>query len=231
MTVAVSLGVLALGGLGFAAFWKSKAAQPKPVAVAVAPALSATAPAPTPSATEAAPAPSAEAEPAAPAETTKPSARERSAARAAAAARPASARKTEAAKPEATEAASETPSEGDSEAATARAEDAAKKAEDAAKKAELQVGAGTAPFDKDAAATALSDAAMRTVSCRMLGGPTGSAQATVTFIPNGHVSAVSVGGDFAGSVVGACVIKLFRGASVPPFAGDPVTVAKRFTVE
>jgi hypothetical protein len=40
-----------------------------------------------------------------------------------------------------------------------------------------------------------------------------------------------VGGDFAGSVVGACVIKLFRGASVPPFAGDPVTVAKRFTVE
>jgi hypothetical protein len=224
-----ALAVLAVGGVGFGAYWKASHA-PKAGAVAAVPAATTAAPAPTPSAAEtAAPTASAEAAPAPSAEPAeeevrKPSARERASSAARAAARPAPARKAEATK-------TESSAEGDSEptAAATESETEAPARDEGPKKPEP--GAGTTPFDRDAASEALSDAAMRAVSCRMLGGPTGSAQATVTFAPNGHVSGVSVGGDFAGSVVGACIGKLFRAASVPPFAGDPVTVAKRFTVE
>jgi predicted Zn finger-like uncharacterized protein len=93
------------------------------------------------------------------------------------------------------------------------------------------VGAGTSPFDREAAAQTLGEAALKAASCKTIGGPTGSAPATVTFSPNGRVLGVAVGGDFSGTLVGACIAKLFRAVSVPPFAGDPVTVTKRFNVE
>ena len=86
-------------------------------------------------------------------------------------------------------------------------------------------------FNRDAAAQSLGDAASRADSCRTLGGPSGTGQATVTFSPNGRVSAASVGGDFAGTTVGACITRLFRGVTVPAFSGDAVTVSKRFTIE
>jgi hypothetical protein len=42
---------------------------------------------------------------------------------------------------------------------------------------------------------------------------------------------VAVTGDLAGTTVGSCVAKLFRQTRVPPFSGEPVTVAKTFSVE
>jgi hypothetical protein len=230
LATAAALGLLALAGVGAALFFKSGAHPPK---AAVAPLASTAAAVAAPPPAAVAPAPSSEPEtaPAPSAEPEKPTAKERpSAAPRAAAAkrddapRAVSAKKVDLAKAvsgESTSATEEAPSEGATE--TAHTEEPAKKADTA--------GAGTAPFDREAASNALSDAALRAGTCRMLGGPTGSAQATVTFAPNGHVSAASVGGDFAGSVVGACIVKLFRSATVPPFAGDPITVAKRFTVE
>ncbi|HWA74745.1 MAG TPA: DUF4339 domain-containing protein [Polyangiaceae bacterium] len=229
VATAATIGLLALAGVGAALYFKSSA---RPTKAAIAPVVSAPAVVAAPPPASVAPAPSSEPEtaPAPSAEPEKPAAKERSASAATRAAakrddapRAASTKKTDLVKAvsgEASSATEETPSEGESEA---RVEETAKKADTA--------GAGTAPFDRDAAANALSDAALRAGTCRMLGGPTGSAQATVTFAPNGHVSGASVGGDFAGSVVGACIVKLFRGATVPPFAGDPVTVAKRFTIE
>lgn len=87
------------------------------------------------------------------------------------------------------------------------------------------------PFDRSAAVTALTGAAGNAQSCKMLGGPTGTGQATVTFAPSGRVTSASVSGDFAGSSVGSCVARLFRNARVPAFSGGPVTVTKRFSIE
>jgi hypothetical protein len=87
------------------------------------------------------------------------------------------------------------------------------------------------PFDRDAAANALGEAASNASGCKDPNGPTGSGQATVTFATSGRVTSANVNGDFAGTSVGTCVVKLFRSAKVPPFAGDPVTVSKRFSIE
>jgi hypothetical protein len=54
---------------------------------------------------------------------------------------------------------------------------------------------------------------------------------SVTFAPSGRATATSVAGELAGTEVGGCVARLFRAAKVPPFAGDPVTVSKSFTVQ
>jgi predicted Zn finger-like uncharacterized protein len=86
-------------------------------------------------------------------------------------------------------------------------------------------------FDRAAAVEALTAAAANAGSCKQADGPTGEGQATVTFAPSGRVTSASVSGALAGSRVGGCVAKLFRSARVPPFAGDSVTVSKRFTVE
>jgi hypothetical protein len=90
---------------------------------------------------------------------------------------------------------------------------------------------GNTTFDRDSAANALSDAALRAATCKQLGGPTGPGQATVTFSPSGSVATASVGGEFAGTMVGACITKLFRAVTVPPFSGEVVTVSKRFNVD
>lgn len=103
---------------------------------------------------------------------------------------------------------------------------------DDAKAAEPPTEAAAAPpFDRAAAVQALGGAAGSAQSCKMLGGPTGSGQATVTFAPSGRVTSASVSGDFAGSSVGSCVAKLFRSARVPAFSGDAVTVSKRFSID
>jgi len=87
------------------------------------------------------------------------------------------------------------------------------------------------PFDRAAASQALGEAAASASSCREPGGPSGSGQVTVTFAPTGKVTAVSVSGDFAGTGAGACIVRLFKAANIPAFAGDAMTVSKRFTVE
>jgi predicted Zn finger-like uncharacterized protein len=91
-------------------------------------------------------------------------------------------------------------------------------------------GAG-APFDAQAAKTALGGAAANASSCKEPGGPTGSGRVSITFAASGRPTSVAVTGDLAGTTVGSCVARLFRGARVPAFSGEPVTVSKTFSVE
>jgi cytoskeletal protein RodZ len=88
-----------------------------------------------------------------------------------------------------------------------------------------------AAFDKGAAVAALGAAAANAGSCKKPDGPTGSGKVSVTFAPSGRATATSVAGELAGTEVGGCVARLLRSAKVPPFSGDPVTVAKSFTVQ
>jgi predicted Zn finger-like uncharacterized protein len=90
-------------------------------------------------------------------------------------------------------------------------------------------GAGSAPFDRGAAAAALS--AVNVVSCKKPDGPTGSGHVKVTFAPNGTVSSAVVDQPpFAGTPVGGCVAGKFRGAHIPAFSGGPVPVGKSFVI-
>jgi len=92
-------------------------------------------------------------------------------------------------------------------------------------------GSSGAAFDAGAAKTALTAAAANASSCKTADGPTGAGRVSITFAPSGRPTSVAVTGDVAGSSVGSCVAKLFRQTRVPAFSGDPVTVAKGFTVE
>jgi hypothetical protein len=85
-------------------------------------------------------------------------------------------------------------------------------------------------FSKSAASAALSAAASRAASCKG-DGPSGSATVSVTFAPSGRVTSARVeGGTFAGTPTGGCIATAFRGASVPPFGGSPVTVKKTVSI-
>jgi predicted Zn finger-like uncharacterized protein len=91
--------------------------------------------------------------------------------------------------------------------------------------------AAGADFDKSAAIAALGAAAANAASCKKPDGPTGAGKASVTFAPSGRATNSTVSGALAGTEVGGCVARVFRAAKVPPFAGDPVTVSKSFSVE
>jgi predicted Zn finger-like uncharacterized protein len=87
------------------------------------------------------------------------------------------------------------------------------------------------PFDREAAAAALTSAAANATSCKQPDGPAGAGKATVTFAPSGRATNATVTGDLAGTAVGGCVARLFRQARVPAFSGDPITVAKGFSIQ
>jgi hypothetical protein len=86
-------------------------------------------------------------------------------------------------------------------------------------------------FNRDAARAALDSAAGAASGCKQKGGPTGRGRVTVTFAPSGRATQASVGPPFAGTPVGSCAANAFRGASVPPFSGGPVTVSKSFFIK
>jgi hypothetical protein len=88
-----------------------------------------------------------------------------------------------------------------------------------------------AEFNRDAARSALAGAAGAASGCRKPGGPTGKGRVTVTFAPSGRATQATVGPPFAGTAVGSCAAGAFRGASVPPFTGGPVTVSKSFFIK
>jgi predicted Zn finger-like uncharacterized protein len=90
---------------------------------------------------------------------------------------------------------------------------------------------GGGDFDAAAAKTALTAAAGNASSCKEPGGATGNGRVSITFAPSGRPTSVAVTGDLAGTTVGSCVARLFRQTRVPAFSGDPVTVAKGFTVQ
>jgi hypothetical protein len=84
------------------------------------------------------------------------------------------------------------------------------------------------PFDRLAASRALG---INVTSCKRGEGPTGPGHVKVTFQPGGSVSAVDVDAPYAGTATGACVAQRYRGASVPPFAGGPLSVGKTFVIQ
>ena len=97
----------------------------------------------------------------------------------------------------------------------------------------MRVAAGAAcgaepPFDRLAASRALG---VNVSSCKRGDGPTGAGHVKVTFQPSGSVSAVDVDAPYAGTATGACVAQRYRGASVPAFAGGPLSVGKSFAIE
>jgi hypothetical protein len=82
-------------------------------------------------------------------------------------------------------------------------------------------------FDKEAAAAALGAAAAQAQSeCASQEGTHGSGKVTVTFVNSGRATNALVSGDFAGSALGGCIARVFRGAKVPAFGGDSVRVTK-----
>jgi hypothetical protein len=100
------------------------------------------------------------------------------------------------------------------------------------KKEEPPPAAGTAPFSVSAAQVALTQAATNAAGCKKPDGPTGSGRVKVTFATSGRVTSANVDGPpFAGTPVGGCVAGMFRRGKVPPFAGNPVTVSKSFSIK
>ncbi len=100
------------------------------------------------------------------------------------------------------------------------------------KKEEAAPAAGTAPFSVSAAQVALTTAASNAAGCKKPDGPTGSGKVKVTFATSGRVTSATVDGPpFAGTPVGGCVAGVFRRAKVPPYAGNPVTVSKSFSIK
>jgi hypothetical protein len=86
-------------------------------------------------------------------------------------------------------------------------------------------------FDKAAANAALGSAAGAASGCRAPDDPQGTARVSVKFAPSGRVTSALVSGPpFAGTATGSCIAKAFRGISVPPFSGDPVTVSKSINI-
>lgn len=91
-------------------------------------------------------------------------------------------------------------------------------------------GEAKSAFDRDAVRNAVFGAAGSASACRVKGGPTGRAKATVTIAPSGRVVSVAVGGPFGGSKVGNCISRVFKSVRVPPFEGSAVTVSKTVTI-
>lgn len=93
--------------------------------------------------------------------------------------------------------------------------------------------AGSGPeFDVAAAKASLSAAAANAASsCGTPDGPHGTGKVSVTFANSGRATRTIVTGDFAGSAVGGCIARIFRGAQVPPFGGDVRRVTKTVTIQ
>jgi predicted Zn finger-like uncharacterized protein len=82
-----------------------------------------------------------------------------------------------------------------------------------------------APFNKGAAAASIGALKGAAQGCKQEGGPQGHASVAITFAPTGRVTTALVSGPpFAGTSAGGCIASTFRRATVPPFAGPPVTV-------
>lgn len=91
--------------------------------------------------------------------------------------------------------------------------------------------ASGASFDVGAAKAALVPAVLKASGCRKPEDPTGGAKVSITFAPSGRVTSARVTGPpFAGTSTGGCIAAAFRGVTIPPFAGDPVSVTKEVSV-
>ncbi len=83
-------------------------------------------------------------------------------------------------------------------------------------------------FNREAAKSALDDAAGQAKNCRPAGGPSGTGRVQVRYEPSGKVSSVSIlTSKFENTTTGSCVKMLFRRAKVPEFTGAPVVVVNK----
>lgn len=88
------------------------------------------------------------------------------------------------------------------------------------------------PFDREAAAAALTSSATEASSCRKEGEPSGVASVIVTFSPSGRVTSASIGGPpFAGTATGGCIASVLRKTRIPAFEGERVTVSKTVVIQ
>ncbi|MDB5219857.1 MAG: serine/threonine protein kinase [Myxococcaceae bacterium] len=85
-------------------------------------------------------------------------------------------------------------------------------------------------FNEGAAKTRLAQANGVLVICQKGSGVSGPGSASVTFAPDGSVSAVSVDPPYAGTKEGDCAAAQFRRAKVGAFTGSPQTVRHSFEV-
>jgi hypothetical protein len=77
------------------------------------------------------------------------------------------------------------------------------------------------------------DAAVaRASTCKKEGDPSGTTTAQITFAPSGRVTQAAISGPpFAGTATGSCIAAALRGAKIPAFSGDRVTVSKTVTIQ
>jgi predicted Zn finger-like uncharacterized protein len=88
------------------------------------------------------------------------------------------------------------------------------------------------PFNREAAASALTAGAAQASACRKEGDPSGVASVVITFAPSGRVTSANIGGPpFAGTPTGGCIAAALRKVRVPAFDGDRVTVSKTVVIQ
>jgi cytoskeletal protein RodZ len=96
-----------------------------------------------------------------------------------------------------------------------------------AKGAKNADGSPASKFDPQIAKTALNDAAGDVKNCRERGGPSGRANVSITFEPNGKVSSATISdGPFVGTSTGTCISNVFKRVKIPPFSGLPGSISK-----
>jgi predicted Zn finger-like uncharacterized protein len=105
------------------------------------------------------------------------------------------------------------------------------KKKDDKKKDEPAPAAGGKEFDRGAALASLSGAAAAARGCKKADTPTGSGRVRITFATSGRVTSATLeSGPWAGTSAAGCIVGAFRGASVPPFSGAPVSVSKTVSI-
>jgi hypothetical protein len=83
-------------------------------------------------------------------------------------------------------------------------------------------------FNREAAKTALDEAAEQAKNCRPQGGPSGTGRVQIRYEPSGKVANVAIlTSKFDNTTAGSCVRMLFRRAKVPEFTGAPVVVVNK----
>lgn len=98
-----------------------------------------------------------------------------------------------------------------------------------AKPPKKETVASAPPFDKSAAMQSL--ASVDLARCKVPGGPRGDGHVIVSFTPKGEAAKAEVDqGVFVGSKVQKCIEAKFKGVAVPAFAGEGVTVGKKFSL-
>ncbi len=83
------------------------------------------------------------------------------------------------------------------------------------------------PFDREAAALAISSVDLQ--KCRATNAEKGEGHVMITFTPAGAVATATVDkGPWVGTPVAKCFAGQFKKTKIPAFSGDAVTVGKTF---